>query len=78
MDGLDEYHHNPMLWAVEVVLMHLDQMDGNPRDQSAIGTALNDGAYDFIVACFEDEELHCPSQEEVTHATLQRITKLNV
>jgi len=78
MDGLDEYRHNPMLWAVEVVLMHLDQMDGNPRDQSSIIKALNDGAYDFISACFEDEELRCPTLDEVTSATLQRVKKFNV
>ena len=78
MDGLDEYHHNPMLWAVEVVLMHLDQIDGNPRDQSSIVKALDDGAYDFIRACFEDEELKCPSVAEVINATLQRIKTLHV
>ena len=78
MDGLDEYRHNPMLWAVEVVLMHLDQMDGNPRDKSSIIKALNDGAYDFISVCFEDEELRCPTVDEVTSATLQRIKKFNV
>ena len=63
MDGLDEYHHDPMLWAVEVVIMQLEQMDANPRDQSSIIKVLNDGAYEFISACFEDEELKYPSEQ---------------
>jgi hypothetical protein len=58
--------------------MHLDQMDGNPRGQSSIIKASNDGAYDFISACFGDEELRCPTLDEVTSATLQRVKKFNV
>ena len=78
MDGLDQYHHDPMLWAVEVVIMQLEQMDANPRDQSSIIKVLNDGAYEFISACFEDEEIKCPSVKEITKATLQRTNKFNV
>ena len=72
MDGLDEYRHDPMRWAVEVVLTYVTEIDANQYDERLINSVLDEVAYEFISGCFEEAALQCPSKQEITTATLQR------
>ena len=71
MDGLDEYHHNPMLWAALVVLEHIDTDDTQQLSEIHLHSVLVDtGAYEFIVETFTEEGLEKPSKEEIVSRVL--------
>ena len=72
MDGLDEYHHNPMLWAALVVLDHIDTDDAEQLSEINLHKVLVDtGAYEFIVENFIEEGFEKPSEAEIVSRTVE-------
>lgn len=51
IDALDEYHHDPMKWAVGTVLA------GNAEHGGCSAQELVENVREFLVACFESEAL---------------------
>lgn len=66
-DGLDEYHHDPMLWAVGTVF------EGNVEIEGLSAAELVENVWEFIVACFESEELPLPDKNVVIARVEERL-----
>lgn len=69
-DALDSYLDRPLYWAALVVLDHVDGDNAPQVDKDHFREILRGGAYEFIKASFEFEELECPSIEEIAAEAL--------
>ena len=70
MDGLNDYLHDPLSWAIEVILDDIDDV------QRCSETEINDSvdsSYDFIKQSFSDNELAPPSREALTYRVTEQI-----
>jgi hypothetical protein len=66
-DGLDEYHHSPMAWAVGTVL------EGNVDHKGLTARELVDSVWEFIVACFHQEDLPLPDKKVLIERVAERL-----
>ena len=72
MDGLDGNRQDPVGWAVDVVMDHIDEGENgipSKRDVEAILGSIKD----FLEASFEEEELKMPSDAEIVNCVMERV-----
>ena len=69
-DALGSYLDQPLYWAALVVLDHVDEDNAPQLDKDYFREILCGGAYEFIKASFEFEELECPSIDEIAAEAL--------
>lgn len=66
-DGLNEYHHDPMRWAVGTVLEGNKEVDGHSAED------LVENVWEFIVSSFELENLPLPSKARLVKEVKVRL-----
>lgn len=72
MDGIDQYKHNPLLWAALVLLDHIDTDDADQFSEINLHNVLNKiGAYEFIVESFLEEGFEKPSTSDIVRSALE-------
>ena len=72
MDGLNEYHSDPLGWASLVLLDHIDRDNSEQIKENYIANTL-DGIYEFIEASFDEEGIACPSKSKIIKRTMQSL-----
>ncbi len=70
-DGLGEYHHDPVAWAVGTVI------EGNVDIEGRTAEDLVQSVWDFIVACFDDESLPLPDRSLVISGVRARLQEIS-
>ena len=64
MDGLDDYRQDPLGWAADVVMDHIDEDENGKPTREDIKGILN-AIKEFLEASFEEEKLEIPSDAEI-------------
>ena len=72
MDGLDDYRQDPLGWAADVVMDHIDENEnGKPTREDVEG--ILSSIKEFLEASFEEEELEIPSDAEIVRCVMERV-----
>ena len=72
MDGLDDYRQDPLGWAADVVMDHIDEDEnGKPTRKDVEGILCS--IKEFLEASFEEEELEIPSDAEIVSCVMERV-----
>jgi hypothetical protein len=72
MDGLDDYRQDPVGWAVDVVMDHIDEGENGIPSRGDVEAILG-SIKDFLEASFEEEQLKMPSDAEIVNCAMERV-----
>jgi hypothetical protein len=71
MDGLDDYRQDPLGWAADVVMDHIDEDENGKPTRKDLEGILN-AIKEFLEASFEEEQLEIPSDAEIVSCVMER------
>ena len=72
MDGLDGNRQDPVCWAADVIIDHIDEGE-NGIPSSGDVEAILGSIKDFLEASFEEEQLKMPSDAEIVNCAMERV-----
>ena len=71
MDGLDGNRQDPVGWAADVVIDHIDEGENGIPSRGDVEAILG-SIKDFLEASFEEEQLKMPSDAEIVNGAMER------
>ena len=72
MDSLDGNRQDPVGWAVDVVMDHIDEDEIGIPSRGDVEAILG-SIKDFLEASFEEEQLKMPSDTEIVNCVMERV-----
>ena len=72
MDGLDGNRQDPVGWAADVVMDHIDGSENGIPSKDDIEAILGSIKV-FFEASFEEEQLKMPSDTEIVNCVMKRV-----
>jgi hypothetical protein len=72
MDGLDGNRQDPVGWAADVVMDHIDEGESGIPSRGDVEAILG-SIKDFLEASFEEEQLKMPSDAEIVNCAMERV-----
>jgi hypothetical protein len=72
MDGLDGNRQDPVGWAADVVMDHIDEGENGIPSRGDVEAILG-SIKDFLEASFEEEQLKMPSDAEIVNCAMERV-----
>ncbi len=72
MDSLDGNRQEPLGWAADVVMDHIDEDDNGIPTRDDVEAILG-SIKDFLKASFEEEQLKMPSDAEIVNCVMERV-----
>jgi hypothetical protein len=71
MDSLTGNRQDPMGWAADVVMDHIDEDENGMPTKGGVEAILS-SIKDFLAASFEEEQLKMPSDVEIVNCVMER------
>ena len=71
MDSLDGNRQDPVGWAADVVMDHIDEDENGMPTKGGVEAILG-SIKDFLEASFEEEQLKMPSDVEIVNCVMER------
>ena len=72
MDSLDGNRQDPVGWAADVVMDHIDEGENGIPSRGDVEAILV-SVKDFLEASFEEEQLKMPSDAEIVNCAMERV-----
>lgn len=72
MDGLDGNSQDPVGWAADVVIDHIDEGKNGIPSRGDVEAILG-SIKDFLEASFEEEQFKMPSDAEIVNCAMERV-----
>ena len=71
MNGLDGNRQDPVGWAADVVMDHIDEGENGMPSRGDVEAILG-SIKDFLEASYEEEQLKMPSDAEIVNCAMER------
>ena len=72
MDGLDGNRQDPVGWAADVVMDHIDEDENGIPSRGDVETILG-SIKEFLEASFEEEQPKMPNDTEIVNCVMERV-----